>query len=369
MRDLALGFSVAVMAAAPAAAQRSVLVAAEPVVNTPSGMQAWKIRYLSRDDRGVQRELTGMVVAPREAIPARPRRVLAWTHGTWGAAQQCAPSASPRFFELTPALDAVRNGYVVVAPDYPGLGKPGPHPYLVGTVTARSVLDAVRAAQGIAGAAAGSSYAVWGESQGGHAALWTGQLQGVDGAGLSLVGVAAGAPPTDLAANLRQASDASARAFLTALATDSWSKYYQVPLRLGRARTPGIIQRMARNCVSVDSTPKLGALLGILALRQDLAKVDLGRTPPWSSYAAANSTSPVSRVPVLFAQTQGDPLVAPAVTRAFARRMCANRVRVRWIDLPGKDHATTAKQSAAATLAWIDQRFAGAQAPDDCGRF
>ena len=332
-------------------------------------MQAWRIRYLSRDDRGVERELTGMVIAPREAIPRQPRRVLAWTHGTWGNAQGCAPSLSPRFFEKTPAVDAVRQGYVVVAPDYPGLGSAGVHPYLVGTVTARSVLDAVRAAQGISGAAAGSSYAVWGESQGGHAALWTGQLQGVDGAGLRLVGIAAGAPPIDLAANFRQASDANARAFLTALATDSWSRHYGVPLRIGRARTPAIIRRMARNCVTVDSGPKLGTLLGILALRRDLARVDLGRTPPWASFVTANSTSPVSRVPVLFAQTVGDPLVAPAVTRAFARRMCANRVRVRWIDLPGKDHATTARQSASTTLAWIDGLFAGRQAPNDCGRF
>jgi len=367
MRGLALMIGLAI--AAPAAAQRNNLVAAQPVVSPPAGMQAWSIRYLSRDDRGVERELTGMVVAPREAIPRQPRRVLAWTHGTWGIAQSCAPSLSPRFFEKTPAIDAVRQGYVVVAPDYPGLGSAGVHPYLVGTVTGRSVLDAIRAAQRIPGAAAGGSYAVWGESQGGHAALWTGQMQGAEGAGLRLVGVAAGAPPTDLGANMRQASDANARAFLTALATDSWSRYYGVPLKIGRARTPGIIQRLARNCVTVDSGPKLGTLLGILALRQDLARVDLGRTPPWASYVAANSASPVSRVPVLFAQTQGDPLVAPAVTRAFARRMCANRVRVRWIDLPGKDHATTAKQSAGATLAWIDSLFAGRQAPNDCGRF
>jgi hypothetical protein len=40
---------------------------------------------------------------------------------------------------------------------------------------------------------------------------------------------------------------------------------------------------------------------------------------------------------------------------------------VRWIDLPGKDHATTASQSAFATLQWIEDRFGGAPAPDDCG--
>lgn len=355
--------------ASPCAAQRSgQLVSADPIVQTPEGTQAWRVRYLTRADRGDLRQVTGIVIAPREATPPRSRPVIAWAHGTWGTAEKCAPSLSTDFFKLTPAVDAVRRGYVVVAPDYQGLGNPGPHPYLVGTATARSVIDAVRAAQGIPGAAAGNRYAVWGESQGGHAALWTGQMQPVEGTGLTLVAVAAGAPVTDIAANLRQASNQNVRTFLTALAADSWSNYYRVPLSLGRPRTAQIIRRMAGNCVSVLANPRIGTMLGILALRQDLGEVDLGSLSPWSSYVAANSTTPISRVPVLFAQTRGDPLVSPAVTRAFARRMCSNRVRVRWIDLPGSDHPTTAKQSAAETIAWIDQRFAGARAPSDCGR-
>lgn len=359
----------AALIAVPAGAQGpGHLLSAEPVIDTPAGMQAWKVRYLTRDDRGAPRQVTGLVVAPREAQPRQPRPVIAWTHGTWGTATDCAPSLSARFFEVTPALEAVRRGYVIVAPDYPGLGSPGHHPYLVGTATAHSVLDAVIAARGIPGARAGSRFVVWGESQGGHAALWTGQLARVEGENLTLLGVAAGAPPTNLAANLRQASDPNARAYLTALATDSWSRYYGVPLRLGRPRTPAIIQRLARNCVSVDAKPRLGGLLGILAIRQDLRGVDLGRTLPWSSYLAANSTTPVSRVPVLLAQARADPLVAPAVTRAFARRLCANRVKVRFIDLPGDSHVTTAKDSAVETLQWIDQRFAGQQAPSDCKR-
>lgn len=355
--------------ASPGSAQRAgELIAADPVAQAPEGMRAWRIRYWTTDDRGQPREVSGMVVAPDggERIKS-PRAVIAWTHGTWGVVEQCAPSRSAQFFEATPAVDAVRTGYVVVAPDYPGLGNPGPHPYLVGMVTARATLDAVRAARQIRAADAGNRYAVWGESQGGHAALWTGQLAGVEGAGLELVGIAAGAPPTDLAANLRQASDPNARAFLTALTTVSWSRYYNVPLNLGRRATPAIMRKLASNCISVSSTPKLGALLGILTLRRDLREVDLGKQAPWSSFVAANSTTPIQTVPVLIAQTQGDPLVAPAVTRQFARRLCANRVRVRWIDLPGKDHATTARQSAAETLRWLDERFAGVRAPNDCG--
>jgi acetyl esterase/lipase len=329
-------------------------------------MRAWRVRYWTTDDRSRPIAVTGMVVAPAGHAGA-PRNVIAWTHGTSGVVQSCALSTNPRFFDATPALPAVAKGYVVVAPDYPGLGSPMPHPYLVGTMTGRSVLDAVKAARGIAEAGAGNRFAVWGESQGGHAALWTGQLAKDDAPELRLVGVAAAAPPTDLAANLRQASDPNAKALLTAYAAYSWSRYYHVPLVIGRRTTPALITRLAQKCVNLDATPKLMTVLGILTLRHDLRNTDLASLSPWSSQVAANSTSPVSSVPVLIAQTRADPLVASAVTRQFARKLCANHVRVRWIDLAGKDHATTAKQSAAATLQWIDQRFAGAAAPSDCG--
>lgn len=359
--------SLIIFSATPALAQEAgSLVSAKPMA-APAGMQAWRIAYLTTDDRGRVHPVTGVVAAPSTPMVGGQRKVIAWTHGTWGTAQKCAPSLSADFFQLTPALDAVRNNYVVVAPDYPGLGSPGPHPYLVGTVTARSTLDAVRAARSILGASAGSRFAVWGESQGGHAALWTGQLAQADGAGLTLVGVAAGAPVTDLAANFRGASDPNAKALLTALAADSWSKYYGVPLKVGRRTTPAIMRRFAGNCISVDKTPRFSALLGILALRRDLQGFDFPGNAPWSSFVAANSVTPTSRVPILLAQTGADPLVSPAVTRQFARRLCANRVRVRFISLPGGDHATTARQSAAATLGWIDDRFAGTRAPSDCG--
>lgn len=134
-RSASIALAALAIAAVPStglAQQRGgTLVSAEPLINAPAGMQAWRVRYLTTDDRARVREVTGMVVAPMEAIPRQPRRVIAWTHGTC-TAEKCAPSLSARFFELTPAVDAVRNGYVVVAPDYPGLGGPGPHPYLVG---------------------------------------------------------------------------------------------------------------------------------------------------------------------------------------------------------------------------------------------
>lgn len=356
---------------AAAAQQAGQLIAADPVVDTPDGMQAWRVRYWSLDASNRPQQLTGMVVAPREAIPSVPRRVIAWTHGTSGVASQCAPSRLPGFWTATPALASVPSGHVVVAPDYPGLGSKAVHPYLVGVPTARSTLDAVRAARQIAGAAAGSRFAVWGESQGGHAALWTGQDARRYAPDLQLVGVAAAAPPTDLVANLRSGKDPSIRAFLTAFTAYSWSRHYGAPLaRLGNRQTQGIITRLAQNnCISLDSKPKLGTMLGVLALRRDLKNVDLGTIQPWARYARTNSASAAAiATPLLIAQNPADVIVDPATTRRFARQACALNKRVRWIDIAGKGHETSAKDSATATLAWIADRFAGQPAPSDCKR-
>jgi len=365
---LALAFGTDVSLAAPP----GTLISADTVVETPAGMQGWRVRYWTTSDRGLEIEVSGMVVAPREAMPARPRKVLAWTHGTWGVAEKCAPSLSTNFFAATPGLgEAIRRGYTVVAPDYPGLGSAMQHPFLAGVSTANAVIDAVRAARGITGAAAGNRFAVWGESQGGHAALWTAERVRSYAPDLALTGAAAAAPPTDLVENLRSGSDPSIRAFLTAFTAYSWSQHYGAPLStLGKRQTQGVITRLAQNnCITLGAKPKLGTMLGVLVLRRDLKNVDLGRIQPWARLSRENSPSPRDPgVPMLIAQNPKDVIVAPAVTLAHARKLCRNGARVRYIVINGPGHETSAKDTAGATLDWIDARFEGRPAPSDCGR-
>ncbi|MCY7271442.1 MAG: lipase family protein [Sphingomonas bacterium] len=367
----ATSLSLLIAPTATAAQQAGQLIAADPVADTPGGMQAWRVRYWSLDAANRPQQLTGIVVTPREVIPREPRRVIAWTHGTSGVASRCAPSLSPSFWTATPALAAVASGNVVVAPDYPGLGSDGVHSYLVGVPTARSTLDAVRAARQIAGAAAGGSFAVWGESQGGHAALWTGPEARRYAPELQLVGVAAAAPPTDLIANLRSGKDPSVRAFLTAFTAHSWSRYYRAPLAsLGNRQTQGIITRLAENnCISLDTKPKLGTMHGVLVLRRDLKNADLGTIQPWARHSRINSASAAAiTTPLLIAQNGADMNVNPAVTRRFGRQACALNKRVRWIDIAGKGHETSAKDSTPTTLTWIADRFARRPVPNDCRR-
>jgi hypothetical protein len=71
-------------------------------------------------------------------------------------------------------------------------------PYLVGPSAAHSVLDAVRAARAVPHASATSRFAVWGESQGGHATLWTARLAPEYAPELRPVGAATDAPPAPL---------------------------------------------------------------------------------------------------------------------------------------------------------------------------
>lgn len=369
----ALSAIALISSGAPAAAQQAgTLISAEPVVDTPGGMQAWKIRYWTTTADNRPREVTGMVAAPREAQPPTPRKMIAWTHGAWGVAERCAPSLNPAFLTISPALgQMVARGYTVVAPDYPGLGSAGVHPFLVGQDTARSVLDGIRAARAIPGAYAGSRVAIWGESQGGHAALWTAQQAGRYAPDLTVVGVAAAAPPTDLPANLAQGSNASVRAMMTAFAAYSWSQHYQAPLTsLGRKPIQDIITRLAQNnCVDLSGKPKIGTAIGVLLLQRQLRRVDMATTRPWSGFARDNSVQPSGfAMPVMIAQSPADVLVAPAVTRAFARRLCRTPTRVRYLDIPGGKHENSAADSSETTLEWIADRFAGMRAPSDCGR-
>lgn len=356
---------VAFAGTASAQVAPGTLIGSEPMAGAPAGVDAQRIRYASTDRQGRALTLTAVVMRPIDTRPRTALPVIAWTHGAWGIAPACTPSLSPNFFRATAAVAAVARGYVVVAPDYPGLGSPGPHPFLVGESVARATLDAVRAARASGG---DRRFAVWGESQGGHAALFTGETARRYAPDLTLMGVAAAAPPTDLVSNLTAGGDPSIRAFMTAYVAQSWSQVYDADLRtLGNARTQKLIGTLAEKCVTLDARPNLGTMLRVAVLRRDLRNVNLGQIQPWARLARQNS---VGQHPpgaaVLIAQAVNDPLVSAPVTRAFAKRLCARGSRVRYIALPGGSHATSAADSATVTLDWIDARFAGKPARTDC---
>jgi acetyl esterase/lipase len=95
-----------------------------------------------------------------------------------------------------------RQGYVVAATDYQGLGTPGTARTLIGLSAGRAVLDLARAARGLDAAGAGGRVVLAGHSEGGHAALWAAELARAYAPELQILGVAAAAPGAELAAGL-----------------------------------------------------------------------------------------------------------------------------------------------------------------------
>ena len=179
----------------------------------PFNADAYRVLYRSTGLHGEPIAVSGVVIVPKGVPPAGGRPIVAWAHPTTGIVDRCAPSLARAFFRSVQGLqDMMNRGYAVAATDYPGLGTPGVHPYLVGESEARAVIDSVRAARSVPGVGDGRSFAVWGHSQGGQAALFTGLLASTYAPDLNLVGVAAAAPATELRSLMMKDIDTSAAA-------------------------------------------------------------------------------------------------------------------------------------------------------------
>jgi hypothetical protein len=225
---------------APAGSGPGDLVSSEELTSSskdspgfPTGARAWRILYVSTAvDEHDLRLVCGTVVAPAtgpasfDTPDGRAGRLLAWAHGTIGLDQRCLPSSDPATHIWGPMPSGIQTvswgsllgehqgraqdgalqyamdqGWVVAATDY----QPDDS-YIIGKVAAANVLDSARAATQLmdttfstgtpdrsdtgtpdrydtgtpdrydTGTPDRYDMVTWGHSQGGHAALWAGQL-------------------------------------------------------------------------------------------------------------------------------------------------------------------------------------------------
>ncbi|MCP0917837.1 alpha/beta hydrolase [Acinetobacter indicus] len=155
--------------------------------------------YTMPNVRGETITTSAFVFFPKTAKPEGGYKVVVWQHGTLGVADECAPSANvlnPRFKDPL-AKELLAAGYVVIAPDYEGLGSTGIHPYLDLKSQSISTVAAVKAAQTHYADQLSKEWMTVGQSQGGQASLGTAEYvtQNPD-AGYK--GAVAGAPASSL---------------------------------------------------------------------------------------------------------------------------------------------------------------------------
>jgi Secretory lipase len=227
------------------------LVRQEVIDGAPLGATAYRVLYRSTGLDNKPSLVSGVVIVPPGDPPARGRPIVAWAHPTSGVVPRCAPSLAIFLFEQIQGLRSfIRDGYVVAATDYPGLGTEGPHPYLVGTSEARAVIDSVRVAGSLPGAGGGKKFVVWGHSQGGHAALFSGIIAKTYAPELDLLGVAAAAPATDLATLMNEDIDSVGGKNITAMTLWSWQRVFDANMeKVIDPRAKPAIDRLAQECI------------------------------------------------------------------------------------------------------------------------
>ena len=158
------------------------------------------LTYKMLGQSGQEVQATSLVFTPNTPQPVGGWPIVVWAHGTTGVADACAPSKAALADSTKDLISKLlAAGYVVVAPDYEGLGTPGIHPFLNVKSEAFSITDAVVAARNYLSQRNLLTSKKWvtvGHSQGGHAAL--GAAQYASRAQLEYKGTVAVAPASNL---------------------------------------------------------------------------------------------------------------------------------------------------------------------------
>jgi alpha-beta hydrolase superfamily lysophospholipase len=358
-------------------------------IPAPKGAIAWKVLYKSKLVSGKLVPVSGLVISPKGKAPKGGRKVIAWAHGTLGGARSCAPSIpnnparnlasyytynDPDFIDVgVPALTKfLAAGDVVTATDYQGLGGPGVHQYTVGLTEANNVIDSVKAAAQLPGVDPGNRVVALGWSQGGGAAIFTGQQgEAAYAQPLKVVGIAALAP----AAN--NGPDLSGQVPLGPV--DSTSPYVLgvQELNVIRGYAAAYPDLNVSTMVTPAGMPALNALNVECTIHLQDTLQELGVDPrtfftgpfpaAWQVRFNQNTAGLQTTVaPVLTMQGTTDTVVNPNGTTQYVARACQFTQPVEYTIYPGVNHQVIPFAAMNEYVGWIAARFAGKPAPSNC---
>ena len=335
----------------------------------PAGMRGWRILFATTVDDRTPATAVATVFAPTDP-PAGPRPVIAWEHATTGLLQKCMPSllsASTKGILWRDRI--VMAGWVVVATDYSFAEKGGPHPYLIGEGEARAVLDSVRAARQMPELKVDKRMVVWGYSQGGHAALWTGIVGPRYAPDLEILGVAAIAPAANIKKILAMNVEVDKR-FGPYLAL-AYSRFY-----------PDITFNQALRPEALDAAREIVNLCGFIPPK-DLERIEAlvatfdGPALATSSNKALqarleqNTADGLITAPVLIAQGLSDSVVPSSATDAYVEERCSAGQRLEYWTFARRDHFTIVQPGTPLEellIKWTTARFAEEAQASGCVR-
>ena len=336
------------------------LLRSEPLkdVIVPAGMRGWRILYATTVNDSTPATAVATVFAPTHPH-AGPCPVIAWEHATTGLLQKCMPSLFSAPTKGVPwCYRIVRAGWAVVATDYSFAEKGGPHPYLIGEGEARSVLDSVRAARQMSELTLDKRMVVWGYSQGGHAALWTGIVGPRYAPDLEILGVAAIAP----AANIKKILEMNVEAdklFGPYLAL-SYSRFYP-DITFEQALRPQALdggRQMVKLCCSLP--PEDAERIQALAASFDGPALATSSNKALQARLEQNAADGLITAPAVIAQGLSDTVVPSSATDAYVEERCAAGQRLEYWTFAGRDHFTIVQPGTPLEellFRWTTARF------------
>jgi pimeloyl-ACP methyl ester carboxylesterase len=347
------------------------LLRSEPLkdVTLPAGMRGWRILYATSVNDGTPATAVAIVFAPADP-PAGARPVIAWEHATTGLLQKCMPSLLSTPTKGIPWCSRiVMAGWVVVATDYCFAEKGGPHPYLIGEGEARAALDSVRAARQMPELTLDKRTVIWGYSQGGHVALWSGIVGPRYAPDLEILGVAAIAPPANIEKSLAMNVEGDKR-FGPYLAS-SYSRFY-----------PDITFEKAIRYEALDAARQIVNLccflppedqerIGALSATFEGPALATSSNKALQARLEENTPDGLITAPVVIAQGLSDVVVPASATNAYVEERCAAGQRLEYWTFAGRDHFTIFQPGTPLEdllIKWTTARFANEPRARGCVR-
>jgi pimeloyl-ACP methyl ester carboxylesterase len=253
---------------------------------------------------------------------------------------------------------------VLAATDYEGLGAPGLHPYIVGESEARGVLDIVRTLPAL-DVGASDDVIVWGHSQGGHAAVHSGQTWQDWAPELNLVGVVAGAPPSQFAFLAGVLADGDFQGYVMMTAAGLAAAYPELDLaEVASEEALELVGVLDEGC-----TDEVFDVYNPIPYDELVAVEDPFGVEPWATRLIENDTNqaPVP-VPLLIIHGGEDEQIPVASSEILLGQLCAleGSASVERNVYEGANHSGAVEASIDEMLAWMAARFAGEPAGDDC---
>jgi pimeloyl-ACP methyl ester carboxylesterase len=347
------------------------LLRSEPLkdVILPAGIRGWRILYATTVDDSTQATAVATVFAPTDP-PAGPCPVIAWEHATTGLLQKCMPSLLSMPTKGIPWRDRiVMAGWVVIATDYSFAEKNGPHPYLIGQAEAHATLDSVRAARQMSELTLHKRMVVWGYSQGGHAALWTGIVGPRYAPDLEILGIVAIAPAANVNNILAMNVEMDKR-FGPYLAL-SYSRFYP-DITFEQAIRPEALdaaRQIANLCDFVP--PEDSKRIEALAATFDGPALATSSNKALQARLEQNTADGPIQAPVVIAQGLSDNVVPPSATHAYVEERCAAGQRLEYWTFAGRDHITIIQRGTPLEqplIEWTMARFANEPPASGCVR-